>query len=170
MNPKCLIVCYSYTGNTGRIAAALQQYTGGDRADIWPRQPYPMSFEPLLAQAHREVAAHYYPPLLPISVDPTAYDVIFVGSPNWCGTIAPPLASFLVKYQMTDKLLAPFYSHCGGTAGDVKRDIETLCPTAQVKPPLAITGDGGARLDQLLPAWLRALGLPVRAARYSLPA
>lgn len=136
----------------------MQRLTGGDLVDIWPRQPYPMSFEPLLAQARRETAAHYYPPLLPIQVVPADYDMVFVGAPNWCGTIAPPLASFLVKYKPTGNLVAPFYSHCGGGSGDLQKDVQILCPAAQVKPILAVTNGGGERLNQILNGWLDILG------------
>ena len=34
------------------------------------------------------------------------------GKPNWCGTIAPPLASWLHKNDLSGKILLPFYSHC----------------------------------------------------------
>ena len=88
-----LIVSYSYSGNTHRIAQEIQRATGGDWCEIYPWQPYPMAFPELLKQVKREVQAHYRPRLLPVSFSPHPYSVIFVGTPNWCGTIAPPLAS-----------------------------------------------------------------------------
>ena len=43
-----LIVSYSYSGNTHQIAKGIQEATGGDRCEIYPRQPYPMAFPELL--------------------------------------------------------------------------------------------------------------------------
>ena len=38
-----LIVSYSYSGNTQRIAREIQAVTGGDWSEIYPWQPYPMA-------------------------------------------------------------------------------------------------------------------------------
>lgn len=80
---KILIVSYSYSGNTHRIAREIQKLSDGDLCEIYPWQPYPMSFPELLAQVRQEVRSNYRPRLLPQPYFPKEYDVIFVGSPNW---------------------------------------------------------------------------------------
>ena len=35
-NHSALIVSYSYSGNTHRIARGIQEFTGGDRYEIYP--------------------------------------------------------------------------------------------------------------------------------------
>ena len=50
---QCLIVSYSYSGNTHRIARGIQELTGGDRYEIYPWQPYPMAFPELLNQVKK---------------------------------------------------------------------------------------------------------------------
>ena len=50
-----LIVSYSYSGNTQRIAREIQTVTGGDWSEIYPWQPYPMAFPELLEQVRREI-------------------------------------------------------------------------------------------------------------------
>lgn len=112
-----LIVSYSYSGNTHRIAQKIQSATDGDWCEIYPWQPYPMAFPELLEQVKKEVQAHYRPRLLPVSYSPHSYSVILAGTPNWCGTIAPPLASWLYKNDLSGKIILPFYSHCGGVSG-----------------------------------------------------
>ena len=54
------------------------------------------------------------PRLILPSVSADRYDVIFVGSPNWCGTIAPPLYAWLRLQNLSGKTVMPFCSHCGG--------------------------------------------------------
>ena len=124
---QCLIVSYSYSGNTHRIARGIQELTGGDRYEIYPWQPYPMAFPELLNQVKKEVEHGYHPSLLPGAPSPVSYQVIFAGSPNWCGTIAPPLASWLYKNDLSGKILLPFYSHCGGVEADFRKDISVSC-------------------------------------------
>ena len=144
-----LIVSYSYSGNTHRIAQKIQSATDGDWCEIYPWQPYPMAFPELLEQVKKEVQAHYRPRRLPVSYSPHSYSVILAGTPNWCGTIAPPLASWLYKNDLSGKIILPFYSHCGGVSGDLRGDIARLCPNADVREALGLFDDGGDLTDTL---------------------
>lgn len=158
--PRILIAFYTYSGSTGKLAEELQRLTGGTLTRLYPSQPYPSRFPELLEQVRREIHSHHYPRLLPVSESPAGYDIIFVGTPNWCGSIAPPLAAWLRRNRtaLTGKVLLPFYSHCGGEPGDVGGAVQWLCPDAAVRPAFA------APLDEqewpaALSAWLERCGL-----------
>lgn len=154
-----LIVSYSYSGNTHHIAQVIQDVTGGDWCEIHPWQPYPMAFSELLRQVKQEVESRYYPRLLPVPYSPRPYSMIIVGSPNWCGTIAPPLASWLHQNDLSGKIILPFYSHCGGVSGDLRQDIAGLCPKADVREALSVIDDGGDNLSAILRKWLGRVGI-----------
>ena len=149
-----LILSYSYSGHTHRIAQVICALTGGSWCEIYPRQPYPMAFPELLDQVRREVQTGYHPRLLPGASSPKPYAVVFVGSPNWCGTIAPPLASWLAKNDLSGKTILPFCSHCGGVPCDFSRDVARLCPKAEVREALGVVEDDGADLPGILRDWL----------------
>ena len=85
--------------------------------------------------------------------------VIFVGTPNWCGTVAPPLASWLYYNDLSGKILLPFYSHCGGVSGDLRGDISKLCPKADVRESLSVIDGGGEELPDILHKWFVKNGL-----------
>lgn len=152
------IISYSYSGNTHQIAQTLQRMTGADWCEIYPWQPYPVAFAELLKQVQREVKDGHHPRLLPGIRSPRPYTVILVGTPNWCGTIAPPLASWLSRNDLSGKIILPFYSHCGGVAGDLRSDIAALCPRADVREALSIIGSGDSHLEQQLRGWLERTG------------
>ncbi|MFR7963851.1 MAG: flavodoxin family protein [Alphaproteobacteria bacterium] len=42
--------------------------------------------------------------------DITQYDVVFLGSPNWWGTITPQVSSFLETYRLNGKKSYPVYN------------------------------------------------------------
>lgn len=151
---NALIISYSYSGNTHQIAKAIQLVTGADWSEIYPWQPYPVEFPELLEQVQREVRNGYKPRLIPGARSPRQYSVIFVGTPNWCGTIAPPLASWLSRHDLSGKIILPFYSHCGGVAGDLAGDIAALCPKANVQAAFSVIGTGGTGLPALLRDWI----------------
>ena len=156
--PGPLIVSYSYSGNTHKIAQELERITGGDWLEIHPWQPYPAAFTQLLKQVKREIRTGYRPRLLPMPCSPQQYKVVLVGSPNWCGTIAPPLASWLYKNDLAGKTILPFYSHCGGALGELRGDIEKLCPKSRVLEALGVIDGGGGDLENTLAQWLERAG------------
>ena len=161
---RVLIVCYSYTGNTYKIAREIQSQTGGDLCELFPRSPYPTAFPELLAQVRSEIRRKYRLCLLPTACSPSDYDSIFIGSPNWCGTIAPPVSEWLSRNRTMKKTLFPFCSHCGGTAGNMARDVSALCPGAAVYDGLSVINDGGDILENDVRRWLERLNRVFAAA------
>lgn len=125
MQENILIVCYSYSGKTRRIAEMIQEQTGGRLVRIYPRQPYPSDFERLLVQVKREIRTETRPLLLPVDEKVDEYDVIFAGTPNWCGTIAPPLAAWLSENDLAGKTVLPFSATAAGRTGGWSRHSGT---------------------------------------------
>ena len=68
------------------------------------------------------------------------YDVVFIGSPIWYGTYAPPVAEFFKTHSFAGKTVVPFCTHGGGGAGRYFVDVRKACPAATVKEGLTIRG------------------------------
>jgi hypothetical protein len=94
-----LIVYYSRSGNTRAIANLIHQEVGGTIHEIQPEVPYPSSYNAAVDQAKKEIPAGYRPALRSTLAQVESYDTIFVGSPNWWNTIAPPVATFLSEHD-----------------------------------------------------------------------
>lgn len=154
MKGNILIVCYSYSGKTRKIAEVIQQQTGGRLSQIYPRQPYPADFDCLLSQVREESRSGKLPALLPVTERADKYDVIFVGSPNWCGTIAPPLASWLEKNDMEGKTVVPFFSHCGGEDKGMEKTVRKLCRAAKIGSSLYVLETARENLQDMVRTWL----------------
>ena len=155
MEGNILIVCYSYSGKTRRIAEMIQKQTGGRLSRIYPRQPYPSDFETLLLQVKEEIRTGKKIWLLPVDENADKYDVVFVGTPNWCGTIAPPMASWLGENDLTGKTVLPFFSHCGGEDKGMEQAVRDLCPTAKVGSSLYVLENGSEDLHDMIQTWLK---------------
>ena len=91
---RVLIAYYSWGGNTKYAAAQIQRATGGTLFEIKPVKPYPSEYRECTVQARKEIQEGVRPELAAKVEDMGKYDVIFIGSPNWWSTIAPPVASF----------------------------------------------------------------------------
>lgn len=156
---KVLTVFYSHSGNTRALAGLIQQQTGGDLLEIEPVAPYPADYDTVVAQAKRELQAGYQPPLKTGVVNPDAYDVILVGSPNWWNTLAPPLHTWLSQYGLSSKTVIPFITHEGTGLGRSAADIARLCPGVTVAKGLAVRGGRVAGAQREVAKWLRRSGI-----------
>ena len=154
MAEQILIAYYSRTGNTQRIANIIRQLAGGTLHQIQPEAPYPASYNAVVDQAKEEIQAGYKPALRSTIDHIETYDTIFVGSPNWWDTIAPPVATFLSEYDLSGKTIAPFCTHGGGGLGRISQDIARLCPQSILMESFEIYGSRTENAQAQVSAWL----------------
>lgn len=84
------------------------------------------------------------------------YDVIFIGSPCWWATVAPPVATFLTSYDFAGKTVVPFMTHEGSRMGRSEEDIRKLCPKSQVPDGLPVRGGAVGSSKDAVEKWVRA--------------
>lgn len=137
---KILVAYFSHSGNTRALSEKIKNFTGGDIFEIKPANLYPADYQTVANQAKREINANLKPELETHIDNIDAYDVIFVGSPNWWSTIAPPVATFLSSYNLSGKTIVPFITHEGSGMGRSADDIQSLCPNADVIEGRAFRG------------------------------
>lgn len=155
---KILVACFSHTGNTREIARQIQAATGGDLFEIVPAALYPQAYQAVVAQAKREIQAGTRPALRTNLASVAEYDVVFVGSPNWWSTIAPPVATFLASHDWSGKTIVPFMTHEGTRMGRSVGDVRKLCPGATVRDGLPIRGGQVREAQKEVENWVRGLG------------
>jgi flavodoxin len=139
---KTLIAYYSWSSNTHRIAKTIQNETGGDLFEIKPVTAYSSNYNETLKQAKKEIQKNVKPALKALPKNIADYDVVFVGTPNWWSTIAPPVASFLTNVDLTGKTVFPFCTHGGGGMASCEKDITRYAYGAKVMEGLAVYGSG----------------------------
>lgn len=152
------VLFYSYSGNTRTAAQAVADAVDASLYPVMPAQPYPQNYKELVAQVLQEIrqiqAGQY--PAVKQQPDLSAFDVIFVGSPNWCGVIAPVLSTVLAATRLEGKTVAPFFTHGGGGTGHMADSVRAVCPGANIMPELALNGAGS---PMQIASWLEQLGL-----------
>lgn len=156
---KILIAYFSHSGNTREIAVQIKNATGGDLFEITPVAPYPTDYNAVVDQAKKEINSDYRPPLKAKNEHISDYDVIFVGSPNWWSTIAPPVATFLSSHDLAGKTIVPFMTHEGSGMGRSVSDIKKLCQNSTVLEGLPIRGKKAKTSQNTVLKWLQDLGV-----------
>ncbi len=144
-------------GNTEVIAKKIQELTGSDMFHIETVKSYPKDYMETTKVAQDEKRKNARPELTETIDDMDSYDVIYLGYPNWWGTMPMAVFTFLESYDFSGKTIIPYCTHEGSGMGNSERDIKKLCPTAKVLSGLAIRGGSVNRADNEVANWLRKL-------------
>lgn len=127
-NQKILIVYFSITKNTEKIANKIHEKVGGDLFRIDLINNYPSTYKEQTELAKKELNEGFLPPLKDKIDDIEKYDIVYVGSPNWWGTICPPVRSFIHQNNnLSGKKIIPFITHGGGGQENTISDLIELC-------------------------------------------
>ena len=146
-------------GNTEVIAKKIQGLTGSDLFQIETVKAYPEDYTETTRVAQDELSGNARPELAGTVADLDSYEVIYLGYPNWWGTMPMAVYTFLDAYDFSGKTIVPYCTHEGSGLGSSERNIKKLCPTAKVLSGLAIRGSGVDRADKDVTSWLKKLGL-----------
>ena len=143
-------------GNTEIASEMLQKITGADRFKIEPLVPYSKSYNECINQAQEDQRRGARPELAeyPDSLD--EYDTIYLGYPNYWGTMPMAVFTFLEHFDFTGKTICPFCTHEGSGMGHSEQDIRRLCPGATVEKGLAIHGGSVKNAEAALKKWANA--------------
>lgn len=130
MGKNILIAYFSQSGNTKKLASMICDATGGTLLDIGAGT----------------------------AVDLASYDTVFVGTPNWAGTVTEPVIKFLSSHDLSGKTVVPFCTHGMGGLQNVAVDMAKLCPNSNVLKSFAIKGVEVDSAPEKVKAWLGEIG------------
>jgi len=120
---KTLIVFYSRTGTTRKVAGELKVPLSADVEEIVDHKNRggPIGF----LQSGREAKNEATPEIDTPKMDPSGYDLVVICTPVWASKMASPVRSYLT--QMKEKLRrVAFLCTCGNPSGDVFEGMERL--------------------------------------------
>jgi len=148
-------------GNTEIIADKIRETVGGDLFQIITVAPYPEDYDDTTEVALQEQQEGARPSLAKHVKNMDDYDVIFLGYPNWWGTIPMPVFTFLEEYDFSGKTIIPFCTHEGSSMGRSESDIAKLCPDSTLMEGLPIRGSRVATdsARESVKEWLQKLGI-----------
>ena len=155
---KVLVVYFSETGNTQKLAKLISDEIGGDFRRIETVKSYPTG-EALFDYTKNERDNDERPELKDLDININDYDVIFVGYPIWWYTLPMPIYTFFETFDFSGKVIVPFNTHEGSGDGGTYSTIKGWEKDANVLDGLAIRG-GDMEKNQTtrVQNWLKGLG------------
>lgn len=154
-----LILYFSHSGNTRKVAEQIHGRVGGDMIELTTVTPYPRDYDAVVDQAQQEQQNNARPPIATEIPNLEKYDTIFIGFPNWWGTIPMPFFTLLEKYDVGSRTIIPFCTHEGSRFGRSEQDIKRLCPQARMLEGFEVRGSRAGGAQRNVDAWLRKIGL-----------
>jgi len=157
---KILVIYFSETGNTQKLAKLISDKVGGDFVRIETEKVYPEDYEKLVDDAKKEKDNNDRPKLKELNINLENYDIIFVGYPIWWYQMPMAMYTFFDNYDFANKTIIPFNTHEGSGSSGTYEDIQKLEPKAKVLEGLPIRG-GDMTSDQSnkVDNWLKNLDI-----------
>jgi flavodoxin len=127
-----LVIYFSRTGNTEKIAEYLIDITNADSYVIEAAVPYTdddIKYQDDNCRANKEQNDKSVRPEIanPIaSID--SYDTIFLGYPIWWGQEPRIIDTFLESYDFSDKTVIPFCTSASSGIGTSEKNIKAIVP------------------------------------------
>ncbi len=141
-------------GNTEKVAYILAKLTGASLLKLEQKKPYSANYQECIAEAKRDLQANVRPELVALPENLDKYDEIYLGYPNYWGTMPMAVYTFLEHYDFTGKVIHPFCTHEGSGLSNTVKDIERTAKGAIVKPGLTIHGSSADKAEAKLKGWV----------------
>ena len=128
-----LVVYFSATGNTERVAGYIAETTGGDLFELVPVNPYTSDDLRWTDDDSRVVQEYENPELRDIELVSTTvenwaeYDVVFIGYPIWWYDAAWPVNGFVEDNDFTGKTV---YTFCTSSSSGLGNSMQNLAEMA----------------------------------------
>lgn len=141
---KKLVVYYSYTGNTKRIAEMISKRLACDILEVKPRIPFSSDYDAVVEEYQNNSIDNKEVKIEDISVSLEEYDDIIVGFPVWWYTINPVIVTFLKSHDLTGKKVYSFATNAGWL-GHSFLDFHKLCLSFEQRNGINIVFDSENR-------------------------
>jgi len=142
-------------GNTQVVAETIQKAVGGDIFEIETVKSYSNRYHECTKEAKEELRKKERVEVKKFKDNLENYDIIFVGYPNWWGTMPMVMFTFLEKYNLSSKTVIPFCTHEGSGMGVSERDLKSICVGANLLPGLAIRGSEASTSSNKVSTWAK---------------
>lgn len=140
-------------GNTEIAAEMISNILNADIFEIVAEKEYPFNYNKCIEIAKKELRGNSKIKLKQ-DIDIKEYDTIFVGYPNWWGTVPMPVWTFLEGKDFTNKKILPFCTNEGSGLVKSESDIKKITSGAKVLKGLSINGSEVNSSEEKIRKWL----------------
>lgn len=159
---KTLVVYFSASGNTGRVAEVIAGATGGELFELVPVEPYEDEDLDWTDDNSRVSVEHENPEQRDVELVSNTVEgwsdisVVYIGYPIWWGEAAWPVDSFVKSNDFTGKTVISF---CASSSSGLGRSGELLAEMAGTGEWLEGIRFQSSVSEEDVVAWVESLAL-----------
>lgn len=159
---KTLVVYYSASGNTERVAKDIAEAAGADLFEIVPTEVYTSDDldwtnpDSRVSREHDDESLRDVPLTTTEVPDWDSYDTVFIGYPIWWGIAAWPVDTFVKNNDFTGKTVIPFATSSSSGMGQSGSLLADMAGTGEWQEGQRFSS--GVSSDDVQ-SWVSGLGL-----------
>ena len=159
---KTLVVYYSASGNTERVAKDIAEAAGADLFEIVPTEVYTSedlnwtNSDSRVSREHDDESLRDVPLTTTEVPDWDSYDTVFIGYPIWWGIAAWPVDTFVKNNDFTGKTVIPFATSSTSGMGQSGSLLADMAGTGEWQEGQRFSS--GVSSDDVQ-SWVNGLGL-----------
>ena len=159
---KVLVVYYSASGNTKRVAEDIAEAADGDLFEITPAEPYTSddlnwtNSDSRVSREHDDESLRDVPLTTTEVENWDDYDTVFIGYPIWWGIAAWPVGTFVKNNDFTGKTVIPFATSSSSGMGQSGTLLSEMAGTGDWQDGQRFSS-GASQSD--VADWVSGLGL-----------
>ena len=159
---KTLVVYYSASGNTERVAKDIAEAAGADLFEIVPTEVYTSedlnwtNSDSHVSREHDDESLRDGPLTTTEVPDWDSYDSVFIGYPIWWGIAAWPVDTFVKNNDFTGKTVIPFATSSSSGMGQSGSLLADMAGTGEWQEGQRFSS--GVSGDDVQ-SWVNGLGL-----------
>ena len=159
---KTLVVYYSASGNTARVAKDIAEAAGADLFEIVPTEVYTSEDlnwtnpDSRVSREHDDESLRDVPLTTTEVPDWDSYDTVFIGYPIWWGIAAWPVDGFVKANDFTGKTVIPFATSSTSGMGQSGSLLAEMAGTGDWQEGQRFSS-GASSAD--VQSWVNGLGL-----------
>ena len=161
-NGKTLVVYYSASGNTERVAKDIAEAAGADLFEIVPTEVYTSedlnwtNSDSRVSREHDDESLRDVPLTTTEVENWDDYDTVFIGYPIWWGIAAWPVDTFVKNNDFTGKTVIPFATSSSSGMGQSGTFLSEMAGTGDWQDGQRFSS-GASQSD--VADWVSGLGL-----------
>ena len=159
---KTLVIYYSASGNTARVAKDIAEAAGADLFEIVPTEVYTSedlnwtNSDSRVSREHDDESLRDVPLTTTEVPDWDSYDTVFIGYPIWWGIAAWPVDTFVKNNDFTGKTVIPFATSSSSGMGQSGSLLADMAGTGEWQEGQRFSS--GVSSDDVQ-SWFNGLGL-----------
>lgn len=131
---KSLIIYYSRSGNTEKLANRIKSDLDNDILRVEPEETYGnyiSSCLRVMKERREKVTPRFMTPI----PDTSKYDVIFLGYPIWAQDVPAFISDFIIQCNIKDKIIIPFATYGASDINWTMKTLRRICADAKIELP-----------------------------------